>query len=101
MRTPVSGDTSEEVAEVILTAVSDGTGRLHPVATEGMRSEAAMHREASEEASIAVMRREVGLALAPLRHRAHHLVAECLHQAPQRLDARRVRDGVLIMTTVP
>jgi hypothetical protein len=47
------------------------------------------------------MRREVGLALAPLRHRAHHLVAECLHQAPQRLDARRVRDGVLIMTTVP
>jgi hypothetical protein len=61
MWTPVGGGTSEEVAEVIVTAVSDGTDRLHDVATEGMRAWVATHRETSEEASIAVMRWEVRL----------------------------------------
>ncbi|PWS34268.1 hypothetical protein DFH01_24890 [Falsiroseomonas bella] len=58
MWTPVSGGTSEEVAEVIVTAVSGGIDHLHSVATEGMRAWVAMHREASERESVAVMRRE-------------------------------------------
>jgi hypothetical protein len=61
MWTRVSGGSSEEVAEVIVTVVSDGTDRLHYVATEGMRAWVATYRETSEEASIAVMRWEVGL----------------------------------------
>ncbi len=59
--TPASGGTSAEVAEVILVAVSNGTARLRCVATEGIRAWVAAHRETSEEAYIAVMRREVGL----------------------------------------
>ncbi len=56
-----AGGTSEEVAEVILAAVSNGTDRLRYVATEGIRAWVAAHRDTSEEAYIAVMRREVGL----------------------------------------
>jgi hypothetical protein len=61
MWTPVGGGTSEEVAEVIMTAISDGTDRLHHVANEDVRAWVATHRETSEEASLAVMRWEVGL----------------------------------------
>lgn len=56
-----SGGTSEEVAEVILAAASDGTDRLRYVATEGIKAWVAARREASEEAYIDLMRREVGL----------------------------------------
>lgn len=55
------GGTSEEVAEVILAGVSDGTARLRHIATEGIRAWVAAHRETSAEAHISVMRREVGL----------------------------------------
>jgi hypothetical protein len=44
-----------------MTAISDGTDRLHHVANEDVRAWVATHRETSEEASIAVMRWEVGL----------------------------------------
>lgn len=56
-----AGGTSEEVAEVILSAATDGTDRLRYVATEGIRPLVAARRETSEEAYMALMRREVGL----------------------------------------
>lgn len=58
---PASAGPSEEMAEVIVSALSDGTDRFHPVATERVQAWVATHRETSEEASVAVMRWEAGL----------------------------------------
>lgn len=56
-----SSGTSEEVADVILTASTDGSDRLRYVATEGIKSWVTARRETSEEAYMELMRREVSL----------------------------------------
>jgi NAD(P)-dependent dehydrogenase (short-subunit alcohol dehydrogenase family) len=53
--------TSEEVAEVIHTAATDGDDRLRYVATEGIRPWVTARRETSEDSYIAMMREQVGL----------------------------------------
>ena len=51
--------TSEEVAEVIFTAATDGSDRLRYVATEDIKPWIAARREASEEEYMAFMRAQV------------------------------------------
>ncbi|WP_262271357.1 MULTISPECIES: SDR family oxidoreductase [Microvirga] len=52
--------TSEEVAEVIWTAATDGTDRLRYVATDDIKPLVAARRETSEDAYLAFMRAQVG-----------------------------------------
>jgi NAD(P)-dependent dehydrogenase (short-subunit alcohol dehydrogenase family) len=56
-----SDSTSDEVANVIFEASTDGSDRLRYVATEGIKPWVAARRETSEETYMALMRREVGL----------------------------------------
>ncbi|WP_198670700.1 SDR family oxidoreductase [Oceanicella sp. SM1341] len=56
-----SQGTPDEVAEVILQAATDPTGRLRYVATEGIRAWVTARRESSEERYLAMMREAVSL----------------------------------------
>ncbi len=60
LRASRAGATSEEVAEVIWTAATDGSDRLRYVATEDIKLLVKARRETSEDAYIAFMRERVG-----------------------------------------
>lgn len=60
-----SHGTVEEVAEATFAAVAAGDDRLRHVATEGIKPWVAARRETSEDAYMALMRKEVGLDAPP------------------------------------
>ena len=60
LRTSRQGATSEEVAQVIFEAATDGTKRLRYVATDDIKPWVAARRETSEAAYMAFMQAQVG-----------------------------------------